>query len=133
MAKPGIALQLFGVREDMQKDFVGTLRRVSQIGYRAVEMVSYFGDLGHTPAQLKKLLGELQLQPIGVHVAGHSLDESFAQTVTYYRDAGVPEIIIAAIPHEYYESADGFRRGGELLGKLARQCRDLGVGLSYHN
>jgi hypothetical protein len=32
MAKLGVALQLFGVREEMDKDAVGTLRAVAGLG-----------------------------------------------------------------------------------------------------
>ena len=58
MAKPGVALQLFTVRDEMQRDFVGTLKAVSAVGYRAVELVSYFGTFGHSSAELKRLLDQ---------------------------------------------------------------------------
>ncbi len=133
MAKPGVALQMFGVREEMARDAIGTLRAVAGLGYRAVELVSYGGTFGLTAAQLKQTLADLNLTPIGIHVRTPDLQENFAQVVPYYRDAGVPEMIVAALPHEYYESADAFRRGGALLGEFARKCRAEGVRLSYHN
>jgi sugar phosphate isomerase/epimerase len=133
MAKLGVALQLFGVRDEMQKDAVGTLRAVAGMGYRAVELVSYYGTYGLSAAELKRTLGDLGLTPIGVHLRTADLQERFEETAVYYRDAGAPEMVVATLPHEYYESADGFRRGGALLGELARRCRAAGVGLSYHN
>jgi sugar phosphate isomerase/epimerase len=133
MAKPGVALQLFGVREEMDQDAVGTLRAVAEMGYRAVELISYSGSYGLSAAELKRTLGDLGLTPIGVHLRTTDLQERFEETALYYRDAGVPEMVVATLPHEYYEGADGFRRGGELLGELARRCGAAGVGLSYHN
>jgi sugar phosphate isomerase/epimerase len=133
MAKPGVALQLFGVREEMEEDAVGTLRAVAGMGYRAVELISYSGTYGLSAEELKRTLGDLGLAPIGVHLRTADLQERFEETAGYYRDAGVPEMVVATLPHEYYESADGFRRGGALLGELARRCRAAGVGLSYHN
>jgi sugar phosphate isomerase/epimerase len=133
MAKPGVALQLFTVREELQRDFVGTLRAVAQIGYRAVELVSYFGNNGLSSAELKMLLSDLGLAPIGVHVGAKSLENSFGETVGYYLEAGVPEIIAPGLPHEYYADADGCRRGGDWLHQLAARCQQLGAGFSYHN
>src|SRR5258707_1164804 len=102
MAKPGVALQLFTVRDELQQDYVGTLRAVAEIGYRAVELVSYYGQNGLSSAELKTLLSGLGLAPIGVHVGSDSLENSFDETVGYYVEAGVPEITSSSLPHEFY-------------------------------
>jgi sugar phosphate isomerase/epimerase len=133
MAKPGVALQLFTVRDELQKDFVGTLRSVAQVGYRAVELVSYFGQNGLSSKDLKGLLADLGLAPIGVHVAARSLENNFDETVGYYLEAGVPDIIAPSLPHEYYADAEGCRRGGKWLRELAGRCQALGAGFAYHN
>ena len=98
MAKPGVALQLFSVRSEMQKDFVGTLKAVSGMGYRAVELVSYFGTFGLSASELKRALSDLGLQPIGIHTSSDHLDKTFYETVGYYVEAGVPEIIVPSLP-----------------------------------
>ena len=36
-----VALQLYTVRDETQRDFAGTLRRVAQIGYPGVEFAGY--------------------------------------------------------------------------------------------
>jgi sugar phosphate isomerase/epimerase len=128
-----VALQVFTVRDELQRDFVGTLKAVAGIGYRAVELVSYFGTFGQSSAELKRLLADLDLAPIGVHVGSKALLEQFDETVGYYVEAGVPAIIVPALPHEYYSDAEGCRRGGDWLRGLARRCQELGAGLSYHN
>jgi sugar phosphate isomerase/epimerase len=133
MSKPGVALQLFTTRDELRQDFVGTLEAVAKVGYRAVELVSYFGTFGQSSAELKRLLSDLGLTPIGVHVGSKALVETFDETVGYYLEAGVPEIIAPSLPHDYYATADGCRRGGDWLRDLARRCQALGVGLSYHN
>ena len=38
MANPKVALQLYTLREEMQKDFVGTLQAVARMGYPAVQL-----------------------------------------------------------------------------------------------
>ncbi len=39
-----IGLQLYTVRDQTEKDFAGTLRRVAELGYTGVEFAGY-GDL----------------------------------------------------------------------------------------
>ena len=46
----GIALQLYSVREDMEKDLPGTLRAVKAMGYEGVE----FAGLYKTQLYIKK-------------------------------------------------------------------------------
>ena len=38
MAMPVLGLQVYTVRQSLSADFVGTLRRVKEIGYDAVEL-----------------------------------------------------------------------------------------------
>jgi sugar phosphate isomerase/epimerase len=133
MAKPGVALQMYSVRGEMQQDFVGTLRAVKGLGYRAVELVSYFGTFGLSSAELRRVFSDLGLTPMGIHVSPESLENAFGETVGYYLGAGVPEIILPSLPRGSYDSADGCKRGGAWLADLGRRCKALGAGLSYHN
>ena len=75
-----IGLELYTVRDAMQKDFEGTLRAVAELGYSAVELVSYFGTYGLSSAELKRTLADLGLTPIGVHVGSDALANRFDET-----------------------------------------------------
>ena len=44
-----IGLQLYSVRDDMAKDFKGTLQKVKEMGYDGVE---FAGMYDHTPAEI---------------------------------------------------------------------------------
>ena len=59
MAKPLIGLQLYTVRDAMDKDPAATMAKVAQIGYTSVECATYTGTekfYGMRPADFKKLL-----------------------------------------------------------------------------
>ena len=45
-----IALQLYSVRDDMEADFAGTLKKVKSFGYDGVEFAGLFG---HTAEEVK--------------------------------------------------------------------------------
>src|SRR5579875_2144829 len=44
MSAMQVALQLYTVRDEMARDYAGTIRRVGESGYTAVEMAGY-GDM----------------------------------------------------------------------------------------
>ena len=60
-----VALQLYSVRGDLQEDFLGTLCKVSEIGYDGVE---FAGLYGYEPAQIKHWCDSLGLVPVSAHV-----------------------------------------------------------------
>jgi len=43
MNTDSIALELYTVRDETARDFAGTLRRVADMGYKAVEFAGYGG------------------------------------------------------------------------------------------
>src|SRR6185312_8364487 len=61
--RPGI--QLYTVRNEMQKDFRGTLAALAKMGYAEVEFAGYFD---HKPAEVKALLQELKLTAPSAHI-----------------------------------------------------------------
>ena len=52
-----LALQLYSVREDMEKDFLGTLKKVKEMGYEGVD---FAGLCGYSAAEVKKMCEEIR-------------------------------------------------------------------------
>src|SRR5882757_7115721 len=48
-----VGVQLYTVRDDMKRDFEGTIAKVASIGYKEVEFAGYFD---HTPQQVRAIL-----------------------------------------------------------------------------
>ena len=47
-----VALQLFSVREELDADFEGTLRKVKALGYQGVEFAGLYGRSAETVRKL---------------------------------------------------------------------------------
>jgi sugar phosphate isomerase/epimerase len=60
-----IGIQLYSVREALQDDFKGTLKKLSELGFRGVEFAFNYG--GIAPAELADFLKEQKLQAIGIY------------------------------------------------------------------
>ena len=50
-----IGVQLYSVRDDMEKDFEGTLKKVAEMGYEYVEFAGYYG---RSSEEIKALIEE---------------------------------------------------------------------------
>ena len=73
-----VGLQLYTVRDAMQKDVPGTLARVAQIGYKEVEFAGYFG---HSPNEIRELLKKNGLTSPSSHVPYPENDDAWKKTV----------------------------------------------------
>ena len=54
--KDKIALQVYSVRDDLQADFFGTLKKVKEMGYAGVEFAGLYGN---DPVEIKKFCEEI--------------------------------------------------------------------------
>src|ERR1044071_1901394 len=67
-----IGLQLYTLRNEMGKDFTGTLEKVAAVGYKEVEFAGYFD---RKPQEVKATLDKLGLASPSVHVSLAALQQ----------------------------------------------------------
>jgi hypothetical protein len=78
----GIGLQLYTIREAMKKDPAGSLKKVSDIGYKYVELADYKNGkfYGYKPIEFRKLVNDLGMEILSSHAGfgpkGISLDDA---------------------------------------------------------
>jgi len=130
MAKIQVALQLYTVREDMAKDFAGTMKKVADIGYPAVELA---GTGGLSAKDLKKLLDDCGLKVVGTHVGLDALTKDLQATMEYNLAIGNPFLVCPGIPEERRNSAAAWRETGAIFNRVGEEVRKQGFGLAYHN
>ena len=130
MRQDQISLQLYTVREETARDMPATLRRISEIGYPAVEFAG-FGGL--SAADLRDILDDLGLRTSGVHVPYDSWETNPEQVITDMHTLDCAHAILPIAPPEQRrdESAVGSFAGS--LNRWGELCRQEGVTFSYHN
>ncbi len=129
MKKFPVALQVYSVRDDMEKDFRGTLARVKALGYDGVEFAGLYGN---APADIKAWCQELELVPISAHVPFVDMMND-PELLADYAAIGCKYVAIPYLTEEYRPGAEKFEEviaGAKLLGEKARA---LGMQLLYHN
>ena len=124
-----VALQLYSVRDDMEKDFYGTLKNVKAMGYDGVEFAGLFG---HPAAEVKAWCEETGLTPISAHVPFVDMvnDPSILED---YAAIGCKYVVIPYLTEEYRPGSEKFGeviKGAAMLGEKAKA---LGMTLAYHN
>ncbi|MDQ6833575.1 MAG: sugar phosphate isomerase/epimerase, partial [Chloroflexota bacterium] len=129
MASIPVALQLYTVREEAARDFVGTLEQVAGIGYAGVELAGY-GPL--SPKELRAKLDALGIVIAGSHVALARLENELPAVIAECRTLGCPTVICPVLPQER-RTEDGFRSLAPSLNQIGAIVRAEGLALCYHN
>ncbi|GAB2540061.1 sugar phosphate isomerase/epimerase family protein [Gracilibacillus alcaliphilus] len=126
-----IAIQLYSVREHTANDFLGTLSKLGEMGYEAVQFAGFFD----TPAdELKKVMDEAGLVAAGSHMPFESLvGDQLTASLEYNRTIGNDLIICPILPEEYREDEAAYYRGAEALNEIGEKCRQAGFTFAYHN
>jgi sugar phosphate isomerase/epimerase len=126
-----VALQLYTVRDLSAKDFAGTLKKVAEIGYDAVEFASYGGM---SSADLKKLLGELKLQVAGSHESIDRLQKELEAAIAYNREIGNRFVVCPYMSEQWTSRGSaGYKEYARLLEKAGEKIKQAGMQLCYHN
>lgn len=135
MAKPGIGIQMYSVRDQTEIDFLGTLEKIAEIGYTAVEFAGYF----KTPApELKSKLAELGLTAPSVHVPlnfsdSKNMESDLAGQIEYAKELGVTYIITPWAPLPEQPTKDNVKYLIDVFTKCGQQVRASGLKYGYHN
>ena len=125
-----IALQLYSVRDDLEKDFSGTLRKVKAFGYDGVEFAGLYGNKA---ADVSKTLKKIGLFPLSAHVPFADLIADPRGVIGEYTEIGCKYIVIPYLTPEYRPNAEKFNEvieGARIIGEAAKEA---GLTLLYHN
>ncbi|HEY5800913.1 MAG TPA: sugar phosphate isomerase/epimerase [Burkholderiaceae bacterium] len=129
---PRIGVQLWSVKDDVKRDFAGTLEKLAKMGFEGVEFAGEFGPYGNDAGGLRALLDKLKLQCAGAHVDFAALAPGrFAAATAYYRRAGCSKLIIAMDRRAFMP--DGAALVAGELSALSKQLAPLGMQIGYHN
>ncbi len=132
-----IALQLYSVRAECEKDLEATLVEAARMGYRAVEPWGYDGTtlswMGHDAAEIRKMLRRNRLACCGIHLRTEALvGVNLGRTIELNRALGNRFLIVAS-DKERMASTEGITELAQILDAAADFVRGAGMFVGYHS
>ena len=125
-----VGLQLYSVRDDMAKDFKGTLQQVKAMGYDGVEFAGLFDN---SPADVKAMCAEIGLNPISAHVPLADMLADVDKVIADYETIGCEYIVVPYVTEERRPGGDKFNQMIEEIRTIGAKCKEAGLTLLYHN
>ena len=126
-----IALQMFSLRDETEKDFLGTLAKVAEMGYDGIEFAGYGGLEAE---ELKKELDNLGLKAASSHVPITTLEqeEELAKIIKYQQVIGSKNIVCPYLLEDRRSKEDYYNLI-PILNRVGEKCFNAGINFSYHN
>ena len=125
-----VALQLYSVRDFMERDFEGTLRRVAAMGYDGVE---FAGTFGRTAAKVRDLCEACGLVPVSAHVPLAEMQADPQGVIRYYKQVGCAHLVIPYLPEDRRAGTPGFEETLAFAASFGAMVTASGMTLQYHN
>jgi len=142
-----IGLQIYTVRNLLDQDFEGTIKSISNLGFRRLE--TFAGSKGHfwgyTPGNLKNFFIDHDLKWISMHIplkwdkvtehAIHfaSTTQNIDKLAATAADLGIKFLVCPYLAKEDRETIEQYKLIAEQLNKAGSACKSEGVEFAYHN
>lgn len=136
-----LGLQLYSVRQQLAKDYEGTLAEVSKAGYREVEAAGFYQ---RSAADVKQAMLKANLRCVSAHHPFAELHQQFDEILSFHKELGV-EYLICASPGFKSPAApdatsrtraltlDDWRWNAEQFNVMGEKARAAGIKFGYHN
>ena len=124
-----IALQLYTVRDELEKDFNGSLCTISEIGYRYVEFPGLFG---RQPEDIRKVCDNNNLKIISLMTGPEELSSNISTIIKNAETLRSKFVTCAYLP-ESFRSEAGYKQAAMIFNNAGEELSRHGLTLCYHN
>lgn len=140
--KGRIGIQLYSVKDELPKDFLGTLKKLSEIGYSAVEPYGFNGDkfFGRTMKELSDIVKDMGMTVSGTHTGSGLLPEDMTDPKWDFwkkcseqlKSGGALYAVQAGFP-DPHNTLDDLKRIAAHFNRVGEVCQKVGIKFAYHN
>lgn len=125
-----VAVQLYSVRDEAEKDFAGTVKKIAEMGYDGVELAGLYGL---STEEVLRALEEAELPAVSAHVPVEEFEKDMEKTLDQYEALGCRWLAIPWLPEERRFGGERYEETLQLMRKISEGCGSRGMQLLYHN
>lgn len=125
-----IGVQLYTVRDDLARDFEGTLSRIAELGYHELEFAGYHGK---SPSEVRAIITRLGLAAPASHVPIDVFRRDADGAIAAAKEVGHRYLVVPWLDPSERRTIDDYRRIADQLNQFGEKVRAAGMQLGYHN
>lgn len=133
----GVGVQLYSIRDAMDADVPGSLKKISDLGYKNLELAGYANGqfYGYAPAEFKKMVNDLGMDILSSHTQveaeGITLDN--AQKMADDHAALGVKYCVQPWVEEVDRHVDAYKKMVADCNEVGRIMKGVGIQFGYHN
>jgi sugar phosphate isomerase/epimerase len=133
----GVGIQLYTIRDAMTADVAGTLKKVSDIGYKNLELAGYADGkfYGFAPAEFKKMVNDLGMEVLSSHAAVESTGitpETAKVMADAHAEVGVKYCVQPWV-NDQDRTIETYKKMIADWNEVGRIMKGVGIQFAYHN
>lgn len=128
MKKFPVGVQPHTFSEELEKDYVGAITKVAEIGYKGIELGP--PPEGVTISQQKNLLDELGMKVVGCHVGFNTLDIEVEKIANYLEEINGEKFATISL---LFSSKEKVLQKAKKMNEIGERFRKHDVTFLYHN
>jgi sugar phosphate isomerase/epimerase len=136
-----IGCQTWPVRQMIAKDFPGTLKLLSDAGFKSIELCSPtgyatmgFGDLQkYTGAELRKIINDAGLTTVSSHFSMNELRKDQPSRIAWAKEVGLTQMLVASLGGPKNPTMDDVKRAADEYNKIGERAAQAGITQGLHN
>ncbi|HUJ32342.1 MAG TPA: sugar phosphate isomerase/epimerase [Candidatus Acidoferrum sp.] len=125
-----IGLQLYSVRDEMKRDFDGSLQKVASIGYTEVEFAGYFD---HSPRDVRAALDGTGLRSPASHIPYDQIEKSMPAVLDAAQVIGQEYVVCPSVEKNRLRTIEDVKNVVEVFNNAGARCKKAGLQFAYHN
>jgi len=142
--KKDIGLQMYSLRDDLNKDAKGTIEKMGKIGYTSMEAASFDNGkfYGMEPEAFKALLEANGMKLVSSHTgANYTGDQAswdaamiwWDMAIAAHKKAGCKYIVKPSMGEYPYKNLESLKKTCEYFNAIGEKCNAAGIRFGYHN
>ena len=136
-----IGCQTWPVRDSIAKDFPGTLKQLSAVGFETIELCSPVGyaDSGfaglarYKGAELRRILHDNGLTCISSHFSIDELRKNQDDRIAWAKDIGLTQMLVPSLGGPKHPTMDDVKRAADEYNKIGERAASAGIVQGLHN
>ena len=102
-----VGIQLYTLRDQLEKDVAGTIQQVGKIGYKEAEIYSLYGK---SPAEFTQILSDNGIAAVSGHYMLKDVKGNWNQKVEDAKTLGLKYMVNAILQPDEHKSFDDYKR-----------------------
>jgi len=138
VAKMPVCFQVWTIREALQKDFPGTLKKMADLGFQSVEMCSPPGYgfeplMKLTAKEMKKIINDAGLICPSSHYGMKEFRENLDERIAFALESGQTQMILSSFGMAKNATLDDWKKAADELNIMGKKAKSAGIQMGFHN